>query len=464
MQGMADTKKIRVRIAPSPTGYPHIGTIYQALFNFAYARRHNGDFVVRIEDTDRARFVEGSEEVIFASLDWFGLTEDESPRKSGEVGPYRQSERLSIYHKYAQELLDKGHAYFDYYPRQDAGVKKDYAHGKENNNSEKQPDAPRSVAEMLTRSDWVLRMKVPDQGEITVRDEIRGDIIFAYKEVSKQILLKSDGFPTYHLGVVVDDHLMGITDIVRAEEWISSLPKHVLLYQYFGWDMPRVYHTATLRNPDKSKLSKRHGHTNVNWFREEGYIQEAILNYLALLGWSHPEEKEIFSLSEFIKLFDLKDIRPVAPIFDLTKLNWMNQQYIQAMSDAELKQHLLTHFPDLPDTSLLDNLLPLLKTRMTVLNDFTDLTWHFFADPDIYRSSESAEKEAIVSAKEALSSITNWNKDEIFAALKAVMQEKNVRMPFFYTVFTGNNKGLPLPESLAILGKEKTLGRLDMIT
>ena len=458
-------KKTRVRIAPSPTGYPHIGTIYQALFNFAYARRMHGDFIVRIEDTDRARFVEGSEDVIFASLDWFGLTEDESPRKSGAVGPYRQSERLSIYHTYAQELLDKGHAYFDYYPRTDAGVKKDYT--KENLEKEQvqeRPEPPKSVAEMLMRADWVLRMKVPDTGEITVHDEIRGDITFDYKQVSKQILLKSDGFPTYHLGVVVDDHLMEITDIVRAEEWISSLPKHVLLYKYFGWEMPRVYHTATLRNPDKSKLSKRHGHTNVNWFRDEGYIQEAILNYLALLGWSHPEEKEIFPLSEFIKLFDLKDIRPVAPIFDLTKLTWMNQQYIQKMTDGELKDRLFSHFPELrnKDTSLLDRLLPLLKTRMEILNDFTLLTNHFFTEPT-YEIHDVSEKEVITAAKTALTEINNWNKDAIFAALKSVMQERRVRMPFFYKVFTGNDRGLPLPESLEILGRDKTLARLERI-
>jgi glutamyl-tRNA synthetase len=329
---MEQKKEVRVRIAPSPTGYPHIGTIYQALFNFAYAKNREGKFLVRIEDTDRSRFVEGAEEVIFSSIDWARLPEDESPRHDGGVGPYRQSERLEIYHQYVQELLDKDKAYFAYYKKADAGGKKDYTAKQEVvMETTESPLPPASVADMPENGDWIVRMRVPKDVTITFRDEIRGDITFESKQVTEQVLLKSDKFPTYHLAVVVDDHLMNITHVVRGEEWISSTPKHILLYEYFGWEKPLFFHTPDLRNPDKSKLSKRQGHTNVNWYREEGFLPEAMVNYLALLGWTHPEEKEIFSLSEFIAKFDLKDIRAVGPVFDLPKLTWMNQQYIMSM-------------------------------------------------------------------------------------------------------------------------------------
>jgi len=456
-------KNYRLRIAPSPTGYPHIGTMYQALFNFAFAKKHGGSFIVRIEDTDRARFVEGSEDVIFSSLDWFGLIEDESPRKGGEYAPYRQSERLAIYQKYAQELLDNGHAFFSYLPKSEAGQKKDYSAGRDDTQlNETNQLAPKTIAEMIKRGDWVLRMKVPtEQKTITVRDEIRGDIIFPMSEVTEQVLLKSDGYPTYHLAVVVDDHLMKISHILRAEEWIPSLPKHRLLYDYFGWEMPPIYHTSDLRNPDKTKLSKRQGHTNVNWFRSEGYLPEAVLNYLALLGWSHPEGKEIFSLEEFIEKFDIKDIHAVAPIFDLTKLTWMNQQYIQQFTTEDLKQKLIAFDLEIGKMpkDLLNQLMPLLKTRMQTLKEFVPLTKHFFIEPAV--SQDPIHKIIAQELYAELAKITDWNKDTIFAVCKRVMQDHKVRMPVLYLILTGQERGLPLPESLEILGKEKTLTRLQ---
>ncbi|HEX8932499.1 MAG TPA: glutamate--tRNA ligase, partial [Patescibacteria group bacterium] len=360
---------VRTRIAPSPTGYPHIGTIYQALFNFAFAKKHQGKFLVRIEDTDRNRLVEGSEEVIFAVLDWFNLVEDESVRKDGEYGPYRQSERLAIYHNYAEELINKGHAYFAYYKREEAGKKEDYvANPRVQIITQTDEAPPTSIKEMVERKNWVIRMRAPKDKSVSFQDEIRGIITFEADQITDQVLIKSDGFPTYHLAVVVDDHLMQITHVVRGEEWISSTPKHVLLYDYFGWEKPLFYHTPDLRNPDKSKLSKRHGHTNVNWYKEEGFLHEAVLNYLALLGWSHPEEKEIFSLSEFIKLFDLKDIKPVGPVFDLVKLKWVNQQYLQNKTDDELQQLIINFYPKAKELNkeILTKLMPIVKTRMEI--------------------------------------------------------------------------------------------------
>lgn len=459
--------KFRLRIAPSPTGYPHIATIYQALFNFAYAHKYSGSFIVRIEDTDRTRFVEDAEEVIYQALDWFGLTEDESPRKKGNFGPYRQSERLEMYHTYAQVLVDKGHAFFDYLPKEDSGKKKDYSSSAEQGsitrNKSSVTQAPKSVSEMLQTENWVLRMKVPEEGKITVVDGVRGDIIFDYKQVSKQVLLKSDGFPTYHLAVIIDDHLMEISHILRAEEWIPSLPKHVLLYQYFGWSMPPIYHTSLLRNPDKSKLSKRHGHTNVNWYREEGYLPEAILNFLALQGWSHPEGREIFSLDEFIEKFELKDIRPIAPIFDLKKLNWMNGEYIRNMSVEALEQRIIQFDSSIENKfskEVLQQLVILAQSRMETLKDFVVLSQHFV---DKFTPEMKIEyKEIARYLNKRLSNIDNWNTEKILTSLKEVLEEYKVKMPILYTILTGQPKGLPLPESLVIVGKEKTIQRLQI--
>lgn len=456
---------IRTRIAPSPTGYPHIGTIYQALFNYAFAKKHDGKFLIRIEDTDRNRFVEGAEEVIFHAIDWFGLPENESPRKDGQHGPYRQSERLEIYQKYAQELLDKDLAYFAYYPKADAGQKKDYTqkNAATQQVAETTEQPPKTITEMAERGEWILRMRTPKDKETIVHDEIRGDISFAPEQVSEQVLIKSDGFPTYHLAAVVDDHLMGVTHVVRGEEWISSAPKHVLLYQYFGWEAPKLYHTPTLRNPDKSKLSKRHGHTNVQWFQEEGYLPEAILNFLAHMGWTHPEEKEIFSLDEFIKVFDLKDIRQVGPIFDLTKLTWMNGEYIRALSPEALAANLIAFDPALKDgfdEKTFLSLVSLAQTRISTFKEFASLTKHFIKTPE-RKLADEKEKSVTKELQTKFGELTNWNKDTILEILREVLQTHSIRMPVLYTIITGEPRGLPLPESLEILGKEGTLARLN---
>ena len=314
---------------------------------------------------------------------------------------------------------------------------------------------------MIASGDWIIRMRVPDK-PITFTDEIRGEITFESNQITDQVLLKSDGFPTYHLAVVVDDHLMEITHVIRAEEWISSTPKHVLLYEYFGWEKPKFFHTPDLRNPDKSKLSKRHGHTNVNWYRDEGYLPQALLNFLALQGWTHPQEKEIFSLQEFIQVFDLKDVRAVGPIFDLTKLTWMNQQYIQNLPPKELEKRLRQYYPNLKENMFIDQLIPLVQTRMNTLNDFKTLTTHFFEEPEINLRNE----QEIAITKEIFNKLKNispWNKENIFQVFKSIMTEHTIRMPMFYYILTGEEKGLPLPESIEILGKERTLARLKRI-
>lgn len=456
---------VRTRAAVSPTGYPHIGTMYQALFDSAFAKREKGSFVLRIEDTDRERFVADAEERIYIALDWFGLVEDESTRKGGKFGPYAQSERLPLYQKYAKELLEKGDAYYCFCSKEQLEedrrmqqmMKKPLMYAKRCLNQTKE-----EVKEKLTeQKPYVIRMKIPAQKEIICKDEIRGDLIFTPENVDDQVILKSDGFPTYHLASVVDDHLMEITHLVRGEEWIPSFPKHVLLYRYFGWEAPLFFHTPTLRNPDKSKLSKRHGHTSVSWYQEEGYLPDAILNFLALLGWSHPEGKEIFSLAEFTQLFDLKDIKAVGPIFDLSKLTWMNQQYIQSKTNDELKKLIIDFYPkakELPDDTM-DRLMDLVKTRMETLKEFEPQTQVFF-DIELSQLTDPKEKELAQELYDALIALSDWNHVMIFAEMKKLMQAHKVRMSVFYKILTGSERGLPLPEVIEILGKEKTLSLL----
>ena len=446
MQYMSSSKSdpnIRVRIAPSPTGYPHIGTMYQALFNRAYATKNQGAFVVRIEDTDRERLVEDAESKIYSALDWFGLTEDESPRKEGSFGPYKQSERLAIYQKYAQELLEKGGAFLDFYPKTEG----DTTHKNDN---------PKTVTEMLNTQDWVLRLKVPKNTKIIVHDELRGDIEFDSNEVSEQVLLKSDGYPTYHLAVVVDDHLMEITDAVRGEEWISSFPKHQLIYQYLGWDMPRFYHTPLLRNPDHSKLSKRQGHTNVSWYQEEGYLKEAIVNFLSLLGWSHPQGKEIFSQEEFTNLVELKDLKAIGPIFDVQKLEWMNSQYLMNLDTETLVEKLKEFDSSLSsiDEETLMKLADIAKTRIKTLKEFKPLFEGF-----VFPTTEVPEKNMDVTSelKEELTKLNEWNKDNILETIQKVLKSHNLRFPDLYLSLTGKKAGPPLADTFEAIGKEKTL-------
>lgn len=464
MQGMSDTKNttVRVRIAPSPTGYPHIGTIYQALFDYSFAKGRNGTFFVRIEDTDRARFVSDAEDVIFASLDWFGLTEDESVRKGGPYGPYRQSERLDIYKKTAEELIAKDGAYYCFCSKErleELRQQQQAGHQPTMYDKHCRNLSQEEVKEKLdSGAPWVIRLKVPEKKDYVVRDEIRGDITFDLSLIEDAVLIKSDGYATYHLASMTDDHLMETSHIVRGEEWLPSLPKHYLLYDYMGWEKPLFYHTPALRNPDKSKLSKRQGHTSVKWYQDEGYLPEAILNYIALLTWSHPEGKEIFSLQEFIEKFDLQDIKPVGPIFDLVKLSWMNGEYIRQMSDEELIRKLTVFYKgDSEVLSIINNepaLIPLAKSRMKTLKEFKELV--------IPVTSELSDDEKKIAAymQDVFSKIDPWNKDTILAGMRDIMSTQKIKGNLLYKILTGREKGLPLPESLELLGKDATLARL----
>jgi len=321
------------RIAPSPTGDPHVGTAYIALFNYAWARKNGGRFIVRIEDTDRARYVPGAEERILAALKWLGLSYDEGPDVGGPHGPYRQSERLPLYQKYAEELLKRGWAYRAFEtPEELEQIRKE----KGGYDGRARNIPPEEAEERARRGEpHVIRLKVPRPGTTEVKDELRGLVVYDNQEIPDVVLLKSDGYPTYHLANVVDDHLMGVTDVIRAEEWLVSTPIHVLLYRAFGWEAPRFYHMPLLRNPDKTKISKRKSHTSLEWYKAEGFLPEALRNYLCLMGFSMPDGREIFTLEEFIQAFTWERVSLGGPVFDLEKLRWMNGKYIREVLSLE---------------------------------------------------------------------------------------------------------------------------------
>lgn len=458
---------IRTRIAPSPTGEDlHIGNLYTALLNYAVAKKNNGKFIVRIEDTDRERFREGAEAKILLSLQAYGLTYDEGPDIGGPFAPYRQSERLSIYKKYALELVEKGVAYYCICTKERLeALRKQQEKEKKRTKYDKYclNNAKIVKTKVAQGEPYVIRLNVLPNRKVSFKDLIRGEISISSNELDDQVLIKSDGYPTYHLGVVVDDHLMEITHIIRAEEWISSTPKHVLLYEAFQWPLPIFAHGPILRNPDRSKLSKRKNPVWASWYLEHGYLPEAVLNYLALMGWSHPEQKEIFSLEEFIKVFDLKDLKPVGPAFDLKKLTWMNQQYIQRMDSLQLMKRLQDFYSERKlDENTLRKLLPLVKTRMETLKDFEALTNFLFFPPHVSVRNDT-EKKVILELRALLSDMDEWTEKRLFGVLKTVLEKYHIRMPVLYYLLTGEEKGLPLPQSLEILGKEETLKRLQNI-
>ena len=465
-----DNKVIRTRIAPSPTGEDlHVGNLYTAYLCYVYAKKHTGQFIIRVEDTDRERLVAGSEDRILKTLEEYGIIADESPVIGGPYAPYRQSDRLSVYKEYIKVLLENKTAYYC------ICTKERLDELRMSQQAAKQ--TPRYDKHCLTRQDevsqkikegspYVVRLDIPKNEEVIFTDIVRGEIKFSTNDLDDQVLMKSDGFPTYHFAVVVDDYLMKITHILRGDDWISSTPKHVLLYKAFGWELPVFCHVPLLRNPDKSKLSKRKNPVWSHWYLEQGFLSEAMLNFLVLMGWSHPEGKEIFSKEEFQQFFDIKDLKPVGPAFDTVKLKWMNQQYIQNLSDQELKDKLVGFSTEIKadyDGELLNKLMPLVKTRMETLRDFITLTSHFVKEPDITPRNDQ-EKEVITSLIDSFEKLEQWKTEEILLVLRQVMETYHIRMPILYYVLTGEERGLPLPESIEILGKEKTITRLQKLT
>jgi glutamyl-tRNA synthetase len=462
---------IRTRAAISPTGYPHIGTIYQVLFDYAYAKKHNGKFVVRIEDTDKERTVADAEKKVFEALDWFQISEDESVRKSGSNAPYRQSDRLTIYQKYAKELVEKKQAYYCFCSKERLEeVRKKMQLEKKVPMYDKHCrnlNIKDQISKIKNGQPYVIRLKVPENTTVIMKDELRGEIKFDSNGIDDQVLLKSDGYPTYFLAVTVDDHLMGITHMVRGEEWLTSSGKIILLYDYFGWAKPKFYHTPIIRNPDRSKFSKRQGHTNVSWYQEQGYFPEVILNYLALMGWSHPEGKEIFSLDEFIKVFDLKDISPVGPVFDLNKLEWMNGEYIRKAQSSKLKDQILKFYKNTLDEKIVEKTIPLIQERIKKLSDYLPLCEFFFKSPEVYEQDLRPHKELLKKMNEVINSLEKWTAEEINIKLVKLCEKEKIKTGDFFMILRvaiiGKRRTPPLNESMIILGKEECVLRINKL-
>jgi len=461
---------VRTRIAPSPTGQDlHIGNAYTALINYIVARKHRGQFIVRIEDTDRTRLVEGSEKRILQSLQWLGIPHDEGPDiGNGPYAPYRQSERLGLYRQYAQELVSKGHAYYCFCtPERLDKMRADQIREKKPPMYDGQCrhiDPKEAQKRVQNGEKHVIRLRVPDTGETVFTDGIRKEVRFDNAVIDDQVILKSDNYPTYHLGVVVDDHCMGITHIIRGEEWISSTPKHVLLYTFFGWEMPQFFHVSLLRNPDRSKLSKRKNPVWVSEYRRQGFLPEAMRNYLASMAWSFPGGKDIFSTEEMIQVFDLAQLKTTAPVFDTEKLRWMNGEYIRMKSDDDLKALVYQHVDTLTQEhdALLGKILPLVKERMKTLSEFLPLAGFFFEKPHGYEKPLKTDHVTVV--RNALSACA-WNHAAMEQAIrvqadKAGLKAREVFMQLRIAV-TGKTVGPPLLESLEILGKEETMSRLQ---
>jgi glutamyl-tRNA synthetase len=483
---------VRVRIAPSPTGDPHVGTAYIGLINYIYARQRDGKFVLRIEDTDRARFVATSEQEIFNSLRWLGLTWDEGPDVGGPYGPYRQSERSEIYREHCDILLANGTAYRCFCTAEELEA------ARKQQMAAKLPPRYTGTCRHLTAETidanlaagkpFVVRMAVPPHAgdattSTTFRDELRGDITFEHNNVDDQVLMKSDGFPTYHLANVVDDHLMQITDVIRAEEWISSTPKHVLLYRAFGWQQPRFWHMPLLRNLDKSKISKRKNPVSLIYYRQAGFLPEAMINFLGLMGGGMPapttestagqpaaksSEADIFTLGDMIARFDVKNIRLGGPVFDLTKLKWLNGEYIRALAPEAF-------FTALRSTILNDDYLgkiaSLVQTRIETLGEFGNLTHFFFSDdilptPEVFVPKKREIDETIAFATLQLATLeaADWTVAALESALKQLGQEMqwSVKENFMLlrAIITGSTMSPPLLESMVVFGKARSLDRI----
>ena len=465
---------VRTRIAPSPTGDPHVGTAYIALFNLAFAKQHNGKFILRIEDTDQTRSTSESEQTILDSLRWLGLDWDEGPDVGGDYGPYRQSERRDIYAKYAQQLIECGHAFRCYLTTEELdGIRQ--ARKEQGLPAAMQQDALRlSDSEQSKREQAnapsVVRMKIPSEGTCEFEDMLRGKIEIEWAMVDAQILLKSDGMPTYHLANVVDDHLMKITHVLRGEEWINSAPKHQLLYTYFNWQMPTLCHMPLLRNPDKSKLSKRKNPTSILYYQRMGYLPEGLLNYLGRMGWSMPDEREKFSRDEMFEHFDIQRVSLGGPIFDQIKLSWLNGLWIR--EDLSTSEFASAYQQWALNPAYLMQIIPLIQPRVEKFSDVAPLVNFFLSgmlnlkeDDFAHKSLDIAQIRKILQfCVWTLDTHTQWHKDALFDSLKSLAENMDLKIrdllaPLFVAV-SGSSESVSIVDSMAILGPDMTRARL----
>ncbi|GIK83916.1 MAG: glutamate--tRNA ligase [Patescibacteria group bacterium] len=464
-------------MAPSPTGEMHVGSLSISLKNYAFAKRHGGQFILRIEDTDKTREIENGVELIQDILKKYGITWDEGPGVGGDHGPYIQSQRLDMYKKYAEQLVSEKKAYYCFCTTERLEKLRD------SQREQKIPPKYDSHCKSLSADEikqriesnepHVIRLAVPQNREITFTDLIRGDISFNSSTVDDQVLLKSDGYPTYHMAVVVDDHLMDITHIMRGEEWISSTPKHILLYQAFGWELPQFAHIPVYLNPDgQGKMSKRKGHVSAQSFLDRGYLPEAMLNFFMILGWAREDEIEIMTLDEYVKAFDPKDVSQKSVVFDIKKLNWINGVYIRKLTVEQLLEKITPFLPNDFPTQKLSIILPLIHERLETLADIEQLTSFFYRDISVdtqlllKKSSVTEVKQQLEATLSVLQAIEpkNWNVATIEIAVRELAEKNNWKPGQYFMMLrlaaTGSKATPPLFDTLYVVGKELMLQRL----
>ncbi|MEA2076753.1 MAG: glutamate--tRNA ligase [Candidatus Marinimicrobia bacterium] len=462
------------RFAPSPTGYVHVGSQRTALYNYIFARQQGGKFILRVEDTDQNRYVEGAVENLLFSLEQLGIEFDAGPGKEDDKGPYFQSKRNDIYAKKVQKLMDQGHAYrcFCTPERLDALRKEQMENQAPTGYDGKCRTIPNEESEERAKTEkFVVRLKTPDQGFCEFKDIVRGDVKIAWSQVDDQVLVKSDGFPTYHLANVVDDHYMQVTHVIRGEEWLPSVPKHLFLYECFAWEAPQMVHLPLLLNTDRSKLSKRQGDVAVEDYLKKGYTPEALNNFLALLGWNPGGKNEIYSMDELIETFDINKITKAGAVFDVQKLNWMNGQYIKNMEVEKYLKEARKWLGDvIVNEEKLDTALMAVKTSLTTFKDIPEKLAVFTGEPAI-PNSEANEMLELESTKlvfmayvEKIAALEDLKVDDFKTIMKEVQTEtgvkgKNLWMPVRIGL-TGEMHGPELGYIVEYLGKEENIKRI----
>jgi nondiscriminating glutamyl-tRNA synthetase len=472
--------KVRVRFAPSPTGYLHLGSLRTALYDYVYARKMGGTFILRIEDTDQTRLVEDSVEKLITSLATLGIDYDEGPHKDGGYGPYFQSQRLPLYMKHALELIEKGHAYHCFCSKETLDKMREEQEGTHHNMKYDGRCSRLSKEEINQRlandEPHVIRMKVPEHYSFVFDDVIRGRVEIDSELIDDQVIIKSDGFPTYHLAAVVDDHYMEISDVIRGEEWLSSTPKHIFLHESLGWTPPRWIHLPLLLGTDRSKMSKRQGDVAVESYLEKGYLKEAIINFVALLGWHPTGDKEIFTLDEMIEEFEFAHVNKAGAIFDVTKLDWMNGQYIRNMPAGYIASCSRPFFIkagfDISDKIKYQKVVDKSRNYVSILSTITEYAAKFYNAPQI----QDADKEFLFSETsqkvlnfycEELYKKPVWSKDELASLVTRGIEALEIKGKQYYQPLNlalwGETSGPDIPTAIDILGSEETIKRFQTI-
>jgi len=467
---------VRLRFAPSPTGELHIGSVRTILYNDLFALQRAGTLILRIEDTDQERLVAGAIDSIYDGLHWLGITWNEGPREGGPHAPYIQSERLPLYQKHAAELIGKGAAYFCFCSKErlaEVRRQQEARHELTRYDRHCRNIPPAEAAARAKTESHVVRLKVPDEGTLAIDDLVHGRIEWQASTIEDQVLLKSDGFPTYHLAVVVDDHAMSISHIMRGEEWLASVPKHLLIYRAFGWPVPPMAHVPAVLGADGKKLSKRHGSTAVAEFKREGYLPEALLNYLALVGWSPGTEDEIFSTDDLVRIWKIEQVQSAGGKWDKDRLDYFNGVWIRKLSVDELVRRLEPFVPSGWDRAMLRKVAPLIQERMKTLREAEEQIAFLFVDELAYDAAllvpNKMDRAATIEALARTTVILRFAEPFTAAALKPAFEAlaadldwkiRDLTMTVRIAV-TGRKVGPPLYESLELLGKEKTLARVE---